>query len=257
MNYEEFYQNAAPFLKELKDLSGLAGRQYKKMAKDADSGNIRELKKSLSVLAEAARGISEFAAKLDEEVDQFDVEEYFKSGQFAEEMLTACKEKEIDVIGDSPVFEMFPYRVRLDVDNQEVYLDRKKIPTVRPETVAETLLINREKIMRANFNAKRFLEELSNAYDLAILQTGKRDGTDILLTNIHKLLVPMGRFRRDYDEHNFAFDMARLYTSEERTTKKGRVLGFGPSRSGGKAIRILDGEGNEQFLSAINFIDSE
>ena len=61
----------------------------------------------------------------------FDTKAYFESGEFAEQMLEACQEKGVDVRGELPVYEMFPYRVRLDVENQDIYLDRKKIQCVR------------------------------------------------------------------------------------------------------------------------------
>ena len=75
------------------------------------------------------------------------------------------------------------------------------------------------------------------------------------LTNIYKVLAPMSRFRKDYDQNNFAFDVARLYASDVEETKTGRKFQFGPSRNNEKAIRILDKEGKEQFLATIRFYD--
>ena len=42
-------------------------------------------------------------------------------------MLAACEEQGVDVRGEFPVYEMFPYRVKLDTENQDIYLDRKKV----------------------------------------------------------------------------------------------------------------------------------
>ena len=257
MNYEELYVQATPLEKDVKDTSALIARLHKKIVKDTESGNITEVKKSLSLLSQAAEALAQRTAVLEQKIGEFDQVSYFENGTFVEEMLEACREKGIDVIGENPVFEMFPYRVRIDAANQEVYLDRKKLPTMRPSSVAQTIAASREKLMHASFNAQRFADELSEAYDVTALKLNKRPGSDIYLTTIYKTLVPMGRFRRDYDQNSFAFDVARLYDSEVEETKKGRRWQFGPSRNNTKAIRILDREGNEQFLATIKFFDTQ
>ncbi|MCI9665624.1 MAG: hypothetical protein HFI46_17605 [Lachnospiraceae bacterium] len=43
----------------------------------------------------------------------------------------------------------------------------------------------------------------------------------------------------------------------EEAAKDGRKFQFGPSRNIGRAIRILDKEGNEQYLATIRFFESE
>ena len=43
--------------------------------------------------------------------------------------------------------------------------------------------------------------------------------------------------------------------SEVEETKNGRKFQFGPSRNNGKAIRILDRDGQEQFLATIRFYE--
>ena len=257
MSYETLYDSLQPMEKDLKDVTGLISRLYKKIAKDTETGNLTEIKKNVSQLLEAANTLAESAKIIETEVGNFDNESYFRSGEFTEEMLSACADRGLDVIGESPVFEMFPYRVRVDVDNMEVFLDRKKMQTIRPKTIAETIYTGREKLMKANFNAQKFADELVEAYDVTLLKSQKRPGSDIYLTNIYKTLVPMGRFRRDYDQNSFAFDIARLYDSDVEMTKKGRRWQFGPSRNNSKAIRILDAEGNEQFLATIKFFDAE
>ena len=257
MNYEELYQNLLPIQKELKDAQAAAARLYKKLVKDAESGNVREMEKDLALLSETAAGLSEGTKKMTQALGEFDRRAYFESGAFTEEMLAACAEKEIDVIGESPVFEMFPYKVRIDAENQDVYLDRKKLATMRPQAVAQTIASGKEKLLRIKFNAQKFVDELVEAYDVTIMKMDKRPGADVYLTNIYKTMVPMGRFRRDYDQQSFAFDIARLYDSDIEMTKKGRRWQFGPSRNNAKAIRILDSEGNEQFLATIKFFEPQ
>jgi hypothetical protein len=65
----------------------------------------------------------------------------------------------------------------------------------------------------------------------------------------------MSRFRKDYDQQSFAFDLARLYLADEITLKDGRKFQFGPSRNNKKAIRILDSLGQERYLATIRFFN--
>ena len=65
----------------------------------------------------------------------------------------------------------------------------------------------------------------------------------------------MSRFRKDYDQQSFAFDLARLYISGIEETKNGKKFQFGPTRVGQKAIRILGRDGKEQFLATIRFYE--
>lgn len=172
-------------------------------------------------------------------------------------MLSVCDEEGIDTRGDFPVYEMFPYRVKLDTENQDIYLDRKKIQCMRPKSFVELVKKGQEHLNKASFNAQTFVNELAEAYDLAVIKAKKQPGYDIYLTSLYKFLAPMSRFRRDYDQQSFAFDLARLYSSDVQETRNGRRFQFGPSRNQNKAIRILDRNGQEQYLSTICFYERE
>lgn len=152
---------------------------------------------------------------------------------------------------------MFPYRVKLDMENQDVYLDRKKVQCMRPRSFVDTVRSGQEKLNKASFNPTVFAGELADAYDTALLKMNRQPGADIYLNSLYKFLAPMSRFRKDYDQQSFAFDLARLYISRIEETKNGRRFQFGPSRESNKSIRILDGNGQEYFLSTICFYKQE
>ncbi|MEY8508353.1 hypothetical protein AALA78_08985 [Lachnospiraceae bacterium 42-17] len=129
---------------------------------------------------------------------------------------------------------------------------------MRPRSLAGIIKAGQEKLNKASFNAQAFLGELAEAYDIAALKLKKHPGADIYLSNLYKFLAPMSRFRRDYDQQNFAYDLARLYNSGIEETKNGRRFQFGPSKNNSKkSFRILDNNGNEQFLSMICFFDRQ
>lgn len=253
MNYEDFYQDLQPQEKNVKD--GLASMQklFKAVVREIDGGDVKSLIRDLEAMAQAVSAMSETIDTMKTAANGFDAKAYFESGEFAEQMLTACAEKGVDVRGETPVYEMFPYRVKLDIENQDLYLDRKKVQCMRPNSFVDIVKSGQEKLNKASFNALAFVSELADIYDLAVLKFKKQQDADIYLTSLYKLLAPMSRFRKDYDQQNFAFDLARLYISGIEKTKNGRRFQFGPSREVGKGIRILDQTGKEQFLATIRF----
>ena len=253
MNYEELYGSLQNLEKELKDKQSAAQKQYKNAVKNTEAGDIKSLSKNLETLAALLSEQKNIVEDLKREVEGFDAKHYFESGDFAGQLLEICGEKGIDVQGEYPSYEMFPYKVRVDAENQDVYLDRKRFSCVRPLSFVQMVKAGRDRLMKVPFNSQMFLNELADAYDLAILKLGKREESDIYLTSLYKFLAPMSRFRKDYDQQSFAFDLARLYASGEEITKNGRRIQFGPNRFANKAIRILDEEGNEQFLATVRF----
>ena len=226
MNYEGFYDDLQPQQKNVKDGIASLQRLFKAVSREVEGGDVKNLAKDLETMAQAASAVSEAIDAMKAAADGFDAKEYFESGEFAEQMLAACADKGVDVRGEFPVYEMFPYRVKLDTENQ----DRKKVQCMRPGSFVDMVKNGQEKLNKASFNAAAFAGELADAYDMAVLKLKRQPGADIYLTSLYKILAPMSRFRTDYDQ-------------------------FGPSRVGGKAIRILDMEGNEQYLATIRFFE--
>jgi hypothetical protein len=123
---------------------------------------------------------------------------------------------------------------------------------------------SQDKLHKAAFNVNAFLNELADAYDVAMLRKQSKDKLrksgkfeskehEISLRDLYSIMVPMQRFRRDYDMQSFAFDLARLHHTDIEKTKDERYFEFGPSRNSKTLIRILDREGKEQFLGTIRF----
>lgn len=253
MNYEELYQTLQGMEKELKDKAATASRLLKAMTRDTETGDLRALSKDIQALAGATAAQSDTLERIRASIDGFDCRSYMESGEYASQMLAFCGERGVDVRGDFPVYEMFPYRVKFDTENQDIYLDRKKIHCMRPASFVNTVKAGQERLTRAPFNAAAFAAELADAYDLAILKTGKNPESDLYLQSLYKFLAPMSRYRKDYDQQSYAFDLARLYANRSLELKDGRRFQFGPSRNSGKSLRILDSEGKEQFLATIRF----
>lgn len=255
MNYEDLYQTLQPQEKSVKDSLSSLQKLFKSVNRETESGDIKNLIKDLNSLKETTAALSSLLGELTDTVSSFDCSSYFESGDFAEQMLDACREKGVDVRGDSPVYEMFPYRVKLDMENQDIYLDRKKVQCMRPRSFVELVKNGQDRLTKAPFHAQTFAGELADAYDMAILKSKRQPGTDLYLSSLYRLLAPMSRFRRDYDQQSFAFDLSRLYSSGLEETKNGRRFQFGPSRLSNKSIRILDQNGQEVYLATIRFFE--
>ncbi len=255
MDYENLYEEMQVYEKSLKDGIASLQKMFKTVRKESEGGDIKSLLRDLNTMSQAAANIGDALEGLKTAAGDFDTKAYFENGEFAGQMLAACQEKGVNVRGEFPVYEMFPYRVRVDVENQDIYLDRKKVQCIRPRSFVKMVRNGQERLNKAPFNAQVFVNELADAYDIAILKMKKQPESDIYLMSLYKLLAPMGRFRKEYDSQSFSFDVARLYTSDIEQTKNGRKFQFGPSRNNNKAIRILDGDGQEQFLATIRFYD--
>ena len=262
MNYEELYSTVTPLANSLKTDANSVTRLQKAIVRDADSGNLTELKKSLAAIQESARQAQEKAEEIAKAVEAFDTRAYFKDGDFSRQLLEACAQRGIDVKGEKGVYEMFPYKVRIygDTDrSEEVYLNKKKVYSFRPSHVADYIQQEQARLRKASFNIEAFMDELAVGYDTVCSIEKLRPGTSITLTKIYKALVPMARARKEYDPLAFAFDLARTYEQgpENWKTKKGRVFNFGTSRDGKSGIRVLSSAGIETYITTLHPLNSE
>ena len=170
MRYEEFLESFLASDKTLKEtikkVSGLEG----KMQKDTIKGDVRSLLKNLEAMKNAVSSLEEVLNSVDETISNFDYRSYFVSGEFTEDMLLGLKNRKMDTVGEYPVFEVFPTRIRIDAENQEVILGKKKVPTMRPQVLVDSAADLVDKLEAAPFNAQSFAQDLENAYSVCVLQ---------------------------------------------------------------------------------------
>lgn len=257
-DYEELLKQMVVAEKELREKISALQKQFKSSSKNLSQGDLKSWVRDISSMHSLLQDQEALLKNMQGQVDNFEIRSYVENGDFAEQVLANCASQGVDVKGDFPTYEMFPFRVRVDTENLDLYLDRKKIQCLRPSYFVQMVKINRDRLLRAAFDPRGFIRELSAAYDLALMKQnqGKAQSTkaaDIYLKSLYNYLTPMRRFRRDYDQQNFAFDLARLYASGLCTTEDGRQFQFGPSRNINRAIRILDKDGREQYLATIRF----
>ena len=262
MNYEDLFSSLSSWQADLKAAANTISRLQKTIQKDMDTGNLADLQKNLTPLLEAAQQVEEKAAGIQAEIDGFDTREYFVSGDFTRQLLAACEERKIDVKGEKGIYEMFPYKVRVYGDEEraeEVFLNRKKIPSFRPSYVANTILEGQNRLRKMNFNTQNFLEELAAAYQTVCAVEHLLDGANVSLNKIYKAMTPMARSRREYDMLAFAYELSRTYEGGPDTwiTRKGDVYTFGTSRDGKSGIRVLSSTGIETYITTFRLMPAE
>lgn len=262
LNYEDLYQELQPMEKALKDSAGAITRLQKAVQKNTETGNLTEVKKNLEQLQEAVDQLRDQLKTVTEEIEGFDTKEYFTSGDFTSQLLEACREKDVDVKGEMGTYEMFPYKVRIVGDAErpeEVWINRKKLPSFRPSYVADTIRAGQIKLYKGKSNPQAFMTELAEAYEMTCLKSKARPGSTQSLDKIYKTLVPMARARKEYDKQAYAFDLARLYEAgtDAWVTKSGKKFYFGTSRDGKSGIRVLSSTGVESFISTLKPVNEE
>jgi hypothetical protein len=261
MDYELLYAELQSLEKEIGDKLSSLSKTRKNLAKNSENGDIKSVSKDLAQISGLLNECGTAADKYSKLVGGFNVKEYMESGDFAAQIVSECKKLSVDIKGEYPVYEIFPYKVKIDGENQEIYVDRKKTSCVRPAHFAGMIKRSQDRLNKAPFNADAFLNELAYAYDTAVLhksENGKAviKESDVLLKDLYNFIVPMQRFRREYDMQSYAFDLSRLYSSDAEQTKDGRRFQFGSSRNASKLIRILDKEGNERLLGTVRFFEA-
>jgi len=249
--------NAQTFTKELIEKTKAQTKNVNNILKCISAGDIGALPKLFTAIRDATREREEALDRLESLTTDFSGYEYMANGDFSEQMIEYCHQLGVDVQGSFPVYEMFPCRVTVNPESQDVTVDRKKLKCLRPSKLVSDIRKMLDKLSEADFNAQLFAKELAAAYDIAIIRASRKkrcaDDAPMYATELYDILTPMGRYKKEYTKHNFAFDLSRLYAEEQMTLKDGRTLRFDTARDMKKAIRILDRNGSEQFITTIRF----
>jgi hypothetical protein len=257
MDYEVLYSEYTAVADRLKAQLAQQQKLLKRINKSMDAGDLKSAGKDIDALSASSLESADTIGEIASVHDGADMSSYLESGDFASQLVEACKSRGIDIIGEDNNYEIFPYRLRITAADEDVLINGKKAPGLRPAAVADFLEKGRAKLLAANFNADKFAAELATAYDIALASSSRSKKSapdaDVYLNTLYKYLVPMARFRRDYGAQSFAFDIARLYSAENVALSDGRRIQFGPSRNNNRAVRILDANGREFFIATVRF----
>ena len=260
LNYEIFYQELQQAEKNVRDKLQHTGRSFKSITRNSERGDVKKLAKDIDEIRGLVAELEKLSAHLQSVSESFDSRAYFESGDFTRQMIDYCAQHGVDIKGEAGIYEIFPFKVRIDTENQDLYVNRKKVHCVRPLQFVRDIKNQVEKYTKSGFNLTQFISELAAAYDLAVIVKNseskvERFEFDVLLKDIYNYLAPTAKARREYDLQQYAYDLSRLYSSGmDEKTKDERRFEFGSTKQANKLIRILDSDGMEQFLGTIRFL---
>lgn len=262
MNYETYYAECLEKQKAANDAIKLVTKIQKAVVKETATGDVKAASRDSQALCEAFESAIAAMKAQQECVASFNAVEYISSGDFADHLVQAVKEAGVDIAGDYPNYDVFPFRLRVEAETGDLYLNRKKFPAIRPQYIAQKLSDDIQKVKKSSgsFNAQAFANEVEAAYDTVIAKTEKLvAGSNVELKIVYAAMVPP-RFKAYYDMQAFTYDIAKLYNSnmeEGIVTKSGKCLRFGPSKNEKNNLRILDANDREQWFGTITFYRAE
>ena len=152
---------------------GSALNAAKKVKAAAAHGQIRELQQSL----EATLNLADHATAAARDLRQgwrFEVGDWFSSGDYAKELLTAATEAGVQAFESDDRILSYPVIVQVSPSDTTVLIDKQKDRRVRPSVVARHLVALQQKPPR--FKAQAFIETLASGYDLVVASERLRPG---------------------------------------------------------------------------------
>jgi hypothetical protein len=234
------------------DQAKRATAAVQRLQKAVATGNLRDLEK----LRQAARAATEAAQQRAEECGpfQFDAAAYMgPEGGYLEEMIEAAEKAGVRLYEREGVIFSYPLLVRVDPANAAIFLDKKRVYTVRPETVAELLKQAQSKEPKAR--PERFIESLFEAYEMVRARRKLDAYTDQPLTRIYDVLTLLPG--ADYTLPDFTRDLYFLDASDITETRKGFRMSLPAStvsrERGAKLLRFVTRDGYEKIYASIRF----
>jgi len=186
----------------------------------------------------------------------FDYRTYLAGG-FDADFQAACREAGVPLEGYFPNYFVFPFPVRVDTENLSVVINRKRVGMLRPSSLVGAVREERERLERSPFNAGEFIGILFAVWSRMNAQASAQNKLDVRqpqpLKLVYKDLVPFARWRREYPESFFAYDLQRLLTSDVLIHEGWQCI-LERGRASGNAIRLVDRDGQERLISTVSFV---
>lgn len=249
-------ETLAEHIKKWEDIFARVRRQEKNFIKGWKDGEPRKIKDSLSALSQNLGQCQSLHDDIQEGLRSFDYEVYCKDS-FSDDFKRLCGARGIPVSGSYPLFEVFPFLVRVLPEEESVLINERRFRALRMERIVDEVERELSRLNRSKFNATHFIKCLAGAYDSLILQkqgqsTYRYQEMPVLLKEVYRVLTPMREWKKEYTIRHFSFDIHRLLKSGQMEFD-GRVCDFGFVRDKRRSIRIVDSEGKEKYYGTVNF----
>ena len=173
--------------------------------------------------------------------------------QYAAAFEQACAGLGVPLEGTYPDYRVFPFDVRIRLDDHRALLGRRSIWTLAPEVLARAVKAERDRLFGQGFAADRFGASLATAYDLRVgQQTGH---PPVRLVDILELFQLATFGRNSYSRDEFAFDLYRFRQTDMRVGQ--RLLQFCDLRGGGAGLLVPTARGTHERLVAMRLLPGE
>ena len=143
-----------------------------------------------------------------------------ESRSYRQMLEEALREAELPLEGEFPEYDVSPFRLEVDIENEVVRLRCgrrvEKMTALAPAALAQWVQKRYTKMVARRFNSERFFKDLLSAYRFAnrlVYSKAKGQelwGRPVALQLLYELLTLRGEGRRDYPKEQFIYDLARL-----------------------------------------------
>jgi hypothetical protein len=233
---------------------GAALKAARKAKSAAALGQIRDLEQTL-VAAASLTGQASDAVEDLRGGWQFDVGEWFASGDYAKELLASAAEAGVKAFESDERILCYPAIVQVSASDATIVVDKQKDRRVRPSVVVRHLETLQQR--PAKFKPEAFIESLATAYDYVIAAKGLRHGAPARLVDVHRVLTLLPGAARDYTRQEFARDLYLLDQSGVVEGRDGRRISLPASAltRGGGVLTTVTRAGQTKVYAGLSFTD--
>jgi hypothetical protein len=222
-------------------------KRLKKLRGAAQSGDLREITKSLGDIKDVAASVNEYSGRL---AFEFDDTDYFPDA-FLNELLEAARARGLTVFAQDGKLYCYPLLVRVKPAERAVQIGKQTERGVRPSALASKL--HQLQARPARFKPADFLGLLHRAYRHC---AGSKESSVLTLAEIYDVLTLMPGSAKDYTRDDFARDLYLLDNSGVTRMDNGIVFRFSAStgtRNLASTFVCIAGDGSEKRYYGISF----
>lgn len=226
-------------------------KRLKKLKSAAQSGDLREIGKSVGEIRELAAAAHEQSGALSFE---FDDTNYFPDA-FLEEVLAAAESRSLKVFVQDGKLYCYPLLVRVKAAERAVQIGKKTERGIRPSALAAKLSQLQSK--PARFKPADFLGLIHRAYKHC---AGRNESPVLTLVEIYDVLTLMPGAAKEYTRDDFARDLYLLDRSGVTKMNDGTEFRFSAStgtRNASSTLVCIAEDGSEKRYYGVSFISPE
>ena len=235
VSFEQAFSDTERAADSARESSRRLGLQAGALARAAKTGNVAAIRRAQDRLRDALEELrQEVANAASSWTLAPESEEQHLADGYAEELIDAASEIDLDIYERDGNLISYPSIVRILPRDRAVRIDRKKVSTIKPSHLADLLLKNQQK--SSSFSSASFLESLYRVYsDIVSGESSSHmvdgSGRVVPLARIYSLLTSLPGSSREYDRTDFARDIYILESDGPQSTRGGAVVSF-PSSTG-------------------------